>query len=229
MFAPMVTVGLTGGIGSGKSTVAGMLRRLGAPVVDSDELAREVVAPGEPALAEIRAAFGPGVLRADGSLDRSALGRVVFSDPEARRRLEAITHPRVRALAEARVAELRRAGEPACVLDVPLLFETGQHAGGRFDEIWVVAASPETQVRRAVARGGLDEGEVRRRMAAQWPLDAKARLADRVIDNEGSLAQTEAQVRAAWRAVLDRARRTGAAGGKGSAGGPGRDGPRHGE
>lgn len=200
----MRVVGLTGGIGSGKSTVAALLRGLGAPVIDSDELARRVLAPGQPGLREVRAAFGPEAVAADGSLDRAAVGRRVFADPQARRRLEAITHPRIAALRDERIAQLRAAGAPACVLDIPLLFEAGIDAEGLCDEIWVVAASVRTQVDRVMARDGLDEAAVRQRLAAQWPLAEKVERADVVIDNEGDLDRTRGQVETAWRAVLER-------------------------
>jgi dephospho-CoA kinase len=200
----MVVIGLTGGIGTGKSAVARMLAELGAAVVDSDALAREVVAPGQPALAEIAAAFGPGVLAPDGSLDRRALGRIVFSDPAARRRLEAITHPRIREESARRVEAARAAGYGVCVCDVPLLYEVGYDALGLYDEIWVVTAPEEVQLARVRARDGLDEAAARARLAAQWPLALKVRRADRVIDNGGSLAETRRQVEAALAAVTSR-------------------------
>jgi dephospho-CoA kinase len=196
--AAIRVIGLTGGIGSGKSTVSEMLRALGAAVISSDALAREVVAPGQPALEEIREAFGPEVVQADGSLDRPALARRVFADPEARRRLEAITHPRVRALTLQRLDSLRSGGSAAAVVDVPLLYEVGMDEAGIFDEIWVVWVPAEVQVARVVARDRCDEAQARARLQAQWPLEEKARRADRVIDNSGDEEATRRQVEAAW-------------------------------
>jgi dephospho-CoA kinase len=197
----MVVIGLTGGIGTGKSAVARMLAELGAAVIDSDVLAREVVAPGQPALAEIAAAFGPEVLAPDGSLDRRALGRIVFSDAAARRRLEAITHPRIRAESARRVEAAEAAGYKVCVCDVPLLYEVGYDLLGLYDEIWVVTAPEEVQLARIRARDRLDEDAARARLRAQWPLALKAQRADRVIDNGGDLAATRRQVEAALAAV----------------------------
>ena len=197
----MVVIGLTGGIGTGKSAVARVLAEMGAAVVDSDVLAREVVAPGQPALAEIAAAFGAAVIAADGRLDRKALGRIIFADPSARRHLEAITHPRIRAESQRRVEAAKAAGYKVCVADVPLLFEVGQDAMGLYDEIWVVTAPPDVQVARMCARDGLTAEEAEARLRAQWPLALKAERADRVIDNGGSLEETRRQVEAALTAV----------------------------
>src|SRR5258708_22250268 len=147
----MRIIGLTGGLGSGKSTVSEMLRELGATVVDADEGARVVVEPGQPALAEIRDRFGDGVFAADGSLDREKLADVVFRDERAREDLNAITHPRVRAWMAERMQEAAAAGAPAVVLDIPLLFESGLTAG--LDEVVLAWAPGEQQFKRAVARG----------------------------------------------------------------------------
>lgn len=192
--------GLTGGIASGKSTVAAILRRLGCPIIDADVLAREVVEPGQPALTEIAAAFGPGVLLPDGRLDRKALGAMVFADPAQRRRLEAITHPRI---AERRLAVLQElAAQQAEVVcsDVPLLYELGLQSA--FDQVWVVWVDRPTELARLMARDGISREQAEQRMAAQMPLDEKRRLADIVIDNSGSLEETERQVRAAYAALL---------------------------
>lgn len=184
--------GLTGGIASGKSTVARRLRELGVPVVDADAVAREVVEPGTPALAEIVASFGASLLDPDGKLDRKALAARVFGDDAARRRLEAIVHPRVAERTRERFAELEAAGERLAFYDVPLLVEKGLHAV--FRPVVVVALSEEEQIRRAVARDGATEAEVRARIAAQLPLAEKIAVADHVIDNAGSLEATLAQV-----------------------------------
>lgn len=184
--------GLTGGIGSGKSTVASLLRERGVPVVDADALAREAVAPGSVGLESVVQAFGPGVLGPDGDLDRKRLGALVFSDPAARARLNAITHPMVQQLAQARFAELARQGVDWAAYDVPLLFEVGLDAWLR--PVVVVAASETTQLARICARDALNEAEARARLAAQLPLSDKARRADYVLENNGTRAELAAQV-----------------------------------
>jgi dephospho-CoA kinase len=189
---PFTVFGLTGGIGSGKSRVAALLRERGVPVVDADELAREAVAVGSEGLAEVVRAFGRELLAVDGSLDRKRLGALVFSDEAARRRLNAITHPRVRQLSAERFAELSRQGAALAAYDVPLLFEVGLDAVLR--PIVVVAASEATQRARIVARDGLSAAEAQARIDAQLPLSEKRRRADHVIENDGSLAELAAQV-----------------------------------
>ena len=200
-------VGLTGGIGSGKSTVAAMLRDLGATVLDADAIVREIQAPGGAALAEIVEAFGPDVLDASGSLDRDALGAIVFRDESARKRLNSIVHPKVGAEMARRVAAAVAAGVELLVLDIPLLFEGRQAGTGtasvmRFDATVVVYASRETQIERQIAREGYDRAEAERRIAAQMPLEEKKQLADHVIDNSGTLDDTERQVRALYESLL---------------------------
>jgi dephospho-CoA kinase len=187
-------VGLTGGIGAGKSEVARRLAELGAIVIDSDRLAREVVEPGTEGLAEVFAAFGPEVLGPDGALDRPALGRRVFGDEDARRRLEAIIHPRVRA----RSAELIAAAPPDAVVvnDIPLLVESGLGSG--FDVVVVVAASEETRLRRLAQARGMPAEEARSRMAAQATDEERRAAADVVIENDGSLAELRAAVDRLW-------------------------------
>lgn len=197
----MLVIGLTGGIASGKTTAADILERAGAPLARSDLLAREVVAPGQPALDEIARAW-PGVIAPDGTLDRRALGRIVFARPEERRRLEEITHPRIHARMLAWLEGQRRSGAPATVLDIPLLFEAGYDRDtGFLDRIWVVRCSPQAQLRRLVARDGLTLAEARERLAAQWPLETKVARADLVLDNDGAPETLAAEVLAAWRAV----------------------------
>lgn len=195
----MPRTALTGAIASGKSAAAAVLQELGAVVVDSDVLAREVVAPGTPGLAEVVRRFGPGVLRDDGSLDRPALGRVVFADPAARRDLEAVVHPRVRALA----AE-REAAAPAgarVVQVIPLLVETGQQDA--FDTVLVVDVEPGTQLRRLMGRDGLDEEHARARVAAQADRDARLAAADVVWRNDGTPEELRAQVVRWWQQQPD--------------------------
>lgn len=201
MSRPFLLVGLTGGIATGKSTVAAMFRNLGCPVIDADVLAREVVEPGEPALADIVREFGSGVLAADGRLDRKALGAVVFADAERRRRLEAITHPRIRERLASRLAALAGAGfDGVVIFDAAVIVESGAYR--QMDRLVVVTADAATQRARLRARDGLDEHEARRRIASQMPLAEKAKLADHVIDNSGDRAATEAQVRRVHAALV---------------------------
>jgi dephospho-CoA kinase len=189
----MVRVGLTGGIASGKSTVADELAARGAIVIDADVLAREVVEPGTPALAAIIDRFGAEVLR-DGQIDRARLAQIVFADPHARRDLERIVHPAVRA----RAAELERAaGDAAVVVHViPLLVETGQHED--FDVVVTVDADHETQIQRLMVRNGFTRAEAESRIAAQASREDRRRAADVVVDNTGSLTQLREQIDALW-------------------------------
>jgi dephospho-CoA kinase len=193
-------VGLTGGIATGKSTVSETLRRLGCVVLDADVLAREVVAPGQPALAAIVREFGPEVLQPDGTLDRKRVAAIVFADPERRRRLEAITHPAIRDRFLAHLAELEGAGFDGIVVwDAPVMIETGGHLA--MDLLIVVVTDPATQRARAVGRDG-DPGDVDRRIANQMSLADKAKLADYVIDNSGDRVATEARTREVHAALL---------------------------
>ena len=188
----MKVYGLTGGIGSGKSTVANLLRKLGAGVVDADELAREVVRPGTPALAEIVAAFGDGVLLPDGALDRKRLGVRVFSDEAARHRLNAITHPRIAEESARRLAALAAGGAPFAFYEAALLVESG---ADRFAGLVVVEADPARQRERVVRRDGVDAAEADRRIQAQATPARRRAAADVVLLNDGDLAALEAQVR----------------------------------
>jgi dephospho-CoA kinase len=189
-------IGLTGGIGSGKTTVSGMLRELGATVVDADEAARAVVEPGQPGLEEIRQEFGDRVIGPGGRLDRQAVAQRVFDDEAARRRLNAITHPRVREWMGARVTEAMARGDQVVVMDTPLLFEAGLDGGTT--ETVVVWVPEEVQVERAVGRG-MEEADVRARIRAQMSLDDKRGWATHVIDNTGDLESTRGQVEDLWR------------------------------
>lgn len=186
----MRRVALTGGIATGKSTVAATLRACGVPVVDADQLAREAVAPGSDGLRAVVDRFGPGVLQADGSLDRAGLGRVVFADAAARRDLERIVHPRVRTAVAAFFAAVDGAAA-AAVAEIPLVYESGWFRD--FDAVVVVACHPREQLRRLVARDGLAASAAQARLDAQWPIGDKARLADRVIVTDGSLTDTARQ------------------------------------
>ncbi|MDQ1683927.1 MAG: dephospho-CoA kinase [Frankiaceae bacterium] len=205
----MLLVGLTGGIGSGKTEVARRLAALGAVIVDADAIAREVVEPGTSGLDQVVAAFGPGVLTADGRLDRDRVAAVVFTDPDARARLNAIVHPLVRA----RTAELVIAAADAdphavVVNDVPLLVETGLAAAGHYDAIVVVAADPATQRRRLVEQRGMAPADADARIAAQAPLADKLAVADYVVRNDGDLDALDAQVEQVWAHLAARAGRT---------------------
>lgn len=182
---------LTGGIGSGKSTVARFIAEAGVPVVDADRLAREVVQPGTEGLAAIVDAFGPSVLLADGQLDRKQLGSIIFADHKARARLEAILHPRIKHAADQAFAQHGEQGHALVCYEIPLLFETEQNL--RYQPIVVVHVPETAQLARVARRDGLDEEEAERRIAAQLPLDTKAEEANYVIDNTGSLDETRAQ------------------------------------
>lgn len=180
----MRVIGLTGGIASGKSTFAAALRARGVPVVDADALAKAAVAPGTAALEEIARAFGPDVLDASGALDRKRMAALVFADPEARRRLEAITHPAVRAAMAVETRGLADAGHDLAFYDTPLLYEVGLDRG--LDCVVVVWAPPGAQRARLIARDGLSPAEADARLAAQLPIDEKVARADLVVENAGS-------------------------------------------
>jgi dephospho-CoA kinase len=186
-------VGLTGGIASGKSAVAKILQRLGAAVINADDLSREVVEPGKVAWKEIIDAFGTGVLQPDQTLDRQKLRAVIFSDRDGRKKLEAIIHPRVRALAEERIREHTVAGYSIIVYEVPLLFEGKLHEWLR--PVILVACDLDTQRRRLQERDHLTQTEAQKHIDAQMSLAEKRRLADYVIDNNGSLEEVETQVK----------------------------------
>lgn len=191
----VLRVGLTGGIASGKSEVSARLRDLGGVVIDADALAREAVAPETPALAEVVIAFGPEMVDGSGRLDRTALGKRVFTDLEARRRLESILHPRVRD----RAAQLEAAAPADAVVihDIPLLVETGQAA--TFDKVVVVDCPPSAQLERLVRLRGMHEGEARSRIAAQASRQERLTVADYVLDNTGSVAELRTAVDQLWR------------------------------
>ncbi|MCB5907199.1 dephospho-CoA kinase [Streptomyces pinistramenti] len=190
----MVKVGLTGGIGAGKSEVSRLLASYGAVIVDADKIAREVVAPGTPGLAAVVAEFGDGVLASDGTLDRPKLGGIVFADAEKLKALNAIVHP----LVGARSAELEGAAGPDAVVvhDVPLLTENG--LAPLYDLVVVVDAAPETQLDRLVRLRGMTADEAKSRMAAQASREQRLAVADLVIDNDGRMEDLAPQVRAVW-------------------------------
>ena len=191
----MLSIGLTGGVATGKSHVRAQMAALGWSTIDADRLAREVVRPGQPAWREIRDRFGDAVCGTAGVLNRQALGSIVFSDADARKDLEAIIHPRVYAAIQEWLDRLAREGAHAvAVADMPLLYETGHDAD--FDRVIVVVCTPETQLRRVMARDGLDDTAARQRIAAQWPTADKAARADIVISTDGSIEETNARVAA---------------------------------
>ncbi|MFE6132910.1 dephospho-CoA kinase [Streptomyces sp. NPDC056437] len=197
----MLKVGLTGGIGAGKSEVSRLLASYGAVLIDADKIAREVVQPGTPGLAAVVEAFGPGILTADGTLDRPALGSIVFADPERLATLNAIVHP----LVGARSQELEKAaGADAVVIhDVPLLTEN--ELAPLYDLVIVVDAAPETQLDRLVRLRGMAESEARARMSAQATREQRRAIADLVVDNDGPLENLEPQVREVWTELTRRA------------------------
>ena len=189
----MLRAALTGGIATGKSYCLARFAALGVPVIDADLLAREAVAPGSPGLAAVVARFGQGILAADCSLDRPALGAIVFADREARGALEAIIHPEVRRRIRDWFAT-RPASTPVAIADIPLLFETGQEHD--FDRVIVAACDPREQLQRLMARDSLSEEDAHKRLAAQWPIGEKVKRAHYVIRTDGSYADTDAQVQA---------------------------------
>ena len=194
----MLVIGLTGGIATGKSTVAERLKELGALVIDADRIAREVVEPGEPALAEIARVFGREVIKEDGSLDRGRLGRIVFQDAGKRKLLESILHPVIRERMEERLEAARREGKvKIAVCDIPLLYES-QESMRLVDRVAVVYATREQQLERLVRQRHLSPEEAEARIGAQIPIDEKVKRADYVIDNTGTRAETIAQVDRLW-------------------------------
>lgn len=192
----MRIIGLTGGIASGKSSVALLLAQLGASIVDADQLARDAVLPGTEAYTAIVEQFGPAILNSEGSLDRKRLGELIFSDPEAKRRLEAIVHPAIQRLAEKNLSCLREKEVKVAVYMAALLVEAG--AMNRVDEIWVVYLDGESQLQRLMSRDSLTREDALRRIDSQMPMEQKKSYGKVVIDNSGSWEDTERQVRKVW-------------------------------
>jgi dephospho-CoA kinase len=192
-------IGLTGGIASGKSTVAELLKAKGAALIDADVIAREIVQPGEDAYREIVAEWGPDVLQPDGTLDRAKLGAIIFADKTARAKLNAMTHARVRSRMLDKAEALRHGASPppAAVLDIPLLFENRLEK--LVEETWVVYLDLHHQLERLMKRNGFTREEAEQRVATQLPLSKKAQLATRLIDNNGDMAQLQAEVDRVWR------------------------------
>ena len=198
---PVLRVGLTGGIASGKTTVAAMLAEHGAFILDADRIAHETIAPGGAAHAAVVARFGSAVVEADGSISRPRLGALVFTDAGARRDLDAIVHPLVLPEVERRLAAYLTTGHAlVAVVDAALLVEAGLHR--RFDRLVVVRCVRETQIRRLMTRNGLSQDDAERRIDAQAPLEAKLQAADYVVDTDGTMRQTRSQVDRLWRDLL---------------------------
>ena len=196
----MRLIGVTGGIATGKSTVDRMLEAHGATVIDADELAREVVVAGAPALDEVAARFGRELILPDGTLDRTGLSAIVFADPEARRDLERITHPRILELMRERVAAALAGPAPLVAVDIPLLFENARE--GMFEGVLLVYAPREVQLRRLHERNGLDETAALQRLAAQLPIDEKRERATWVIENTDGLEATQRAVDQWWETAV---------------------------
>jgi dephospho-CoA kinase len=192
-------IGLTGGIGSGKSTVAGMLAELGAIVIDADKVGHEIYLPGTEGFRLVVEAFGREIVAPDGAIDRRRLGERVFADPKELARLNALVHPLIGDEIRRRLqaAFARHEGRPI-VVEAAIMLEAGWRF---FDRIWVVVASPEVAIARVAASRGLDRGEIERRIAAQMPNAERRQVADLVIENDGTLAELRAQVEAAWRGL----------------------------
>jgi len=201
-------IGLTGGIASGVTLVAGMFRDLGAAVIEADQASREVVQPGTETYRAIVAAFGPEIVAPDGTLDRRRLARIIFQDPAARARLNALTHPAIRRRIWERIEQIRREDPDAIVVvDIPLLLDTSAPETFDLDGVIVVRATPELQISRMVARDGLSREEAQRRMNAQRPVALKAADADWVIDNTGSIEDPRRQVHLLWAGLPETAPR----------------------
>jgi dephospho-CoA kinase len=192
----MRVIGLTGGIGTGKSTVSGLLRAKGVTVIDADEATRAVQARGSEGLRRLVGEFGPSILAADGSLDRARLAEVAFADPDARQRLNAIVHPLVREWMADRQLEAEARGEPHVVLDIPLLFES--RGAAALDDVILVYAPEELALRRLVEQRRMPEEQARARVAAQMPIEEKRKLARHVIENTGTLEDLRARTDRVW-------------------------------
>ena len=196
----MRVFGLTGNIGSGKSTVAAMLREAGIPVLDADRISREVTAPGGRAYDDVVQTFGRGIVRGDGSIDRKRLGEIVFSDPGLRERLERITHPAILDTMKEAIAGLDREGHRAAVVEATLIHESGRK--GLFEAVISVTCDRETSLSRLAARDGMSRGQAEARLRVQMDADRKAGASDYVIDNSGSMEETRRQVVALAKVLL---------------------------
>lgn len=189
-------IGLTGGIATGKSSVALFFSEKGIPVIDADQLARDAVLPGSPALKKILTLFGPEVFTHDGQLDRKLLGAIIFTDSEKRRQLEGILHPEIRKLAEEQIAQAVAIGHKRLIYMAPLLIEAG--AANKVDDIWVVTVRPDIQLERLMRRDGINREEAERRVKSQMSLSEKERYGSVVIDNSGTEAETQIILESVW-------------------------------
>lgn len=195
----MKVIGLTGGIGSGKSTVSGFLKELGAAVIDADKVGHEALKPNTEAWREAVVAFGKEILTPEGSIDRGKLGEIVFADPEALARLNQIAHPRISAMVKAQLEEHRRRGEKVVVLDAPLLLEVGRPSlADEVDEVWVTIAPEATVLKRLKAKSGMSESEALARIRSQMPVSEKVKQADVVIDTDCRLDELKEKVKKLW-------------------------------
>lgn len=193
-----MNIGLTGGIASGKSTVSAYLVALGAVLIDADQIAREVVLPGSPALNKIEQLFGSEVITEEGTLNRKKLGELIFANEPSRKLLEGVLHPEIRMIVNERMNQLEAANpRRLVVIDVPLLYESG--LASMFEMVMLVYVPREIQLERLMNRDGLTRGQAEARLAAQMPIEQKVQLADFVIDNSGTLEETGAQVQQFWR------------------------------
>ncbi|AZR73719.1 dephospho-CoA kinase [Anoxybacter fermentans] len=195
----MYRIGLTGGIASGKSTVAKFLAEMGLAVINLDLISREILDKGTPGYREVLATFGQTILNSEKEIDRKALGEIVFNDPALRKKLESITHPLILEKMEERIQKLKEAGKRVVVVEVPLLFEAGLE--NKFDQIWLVYVDQETQIKRLMARNGLNREEALMRLKAQMPLDIKKTLADHIIYNTGDLEDLKEHLQQLWRDI----------------------------
>lgn len=192
----MYKIGLTGGIASGKSTVVNWLLKHGAVAIDADLVAREVVEPGTPGLAALRDAFGDDIVTTDGTLDRAALGAIVFTDEAKRKQLNALLHGFIKEAIDAKAKQLEAQGYAAAIYDIPLLIETEWYKD--MDEVWLVYVSPETQLHRLMERNGYSEEEASHRIASQMSFDEKRPYGDQIIDNNGTPEELEQKLRVLW-------------------------------
>ncbi|WP_028308319.1 dephospho-CoA kinase [Desulfitibacter alkalitolerans] len=196
----MKVIGLTGGIASGKSTVASILAEFGATIIDADKVARDVVEPGQPAWRDIRKAFGEDALLADGSLNRQWLGNLIFNDPTKRQMLNSIIHPRIIEECQKILEHYKQAGEKAVILEVPLLIETGMDT--MVDEVWLVAVEVETQISRLIKRDGLSRGQALKRIESQMSLEEKIPKADIIIDGQLTINKLRSYLKTLWNNIL---------------------------
>lgn len=198
-WSPMTVIGLTGGVATGKSTVAEMIREHGVPVVDADVIARELMAPGTPLLEQVLHAFGADALTADGQLDRPAMRQRIIDDPAARQRLDALTHPAIAEAIDTQLRALRDEDHPIAFVEAALMVETGSRH--RYDQLWVVTCAPNTQLARLAARDGTSQENALGLIRTQLPLTRKVSVADQVLYNDGEPAELRSQVHAALDAL----------------------------